>query len=43
MAPFLGAAAAVWLHGAAATAFGAGLLAEDLPDVLPGVLTRLEE
>jgi len=41
MAPFLAAAAAVWLHGAAATAFGPGLLAEDLPDLLPGVFRRL--
>jgi NAD(P)H-hydrate epimerase len=43
MEPFLGAAAAVWLHGAAAAAFGPGLLAEDLPDLLPGVLRSLEE
>jgi NAD(P)H-hydrate epimerase len=41
MEPFLAAAAAVWLHGAAATEFGPGLLAEDLPDLLPGVLRRL--
>jgi NAD(P)H-hydrate epimerase len=41
MAPFLAAAAAVWLHGAAAAEFGPGLLAEDLPDLLPGVLRRL--
>ncbi len=41
MDPFLAAAAAVWLHGAAAAAFGPGLLAEDLPDLLPGVLKRL--
>ncbi len=41
MEPFLAAAAAVWLHGAAATAFGAGLLAEDLPDLLPGVFRGL--
>jgi NAD(P)H-hydrate epimerase len=39
--PFLAAAAAVWLHGAAAAAFGPGLLAEDLPDLLPGVFQRL--
>jgi NAD(P)H-hydrate epimerase len=38
---FLAAAAAVWLHGAAAAAFGPGLVAEDLPDLLPGVLRRL--
>jgi len=41
MEPFLAAAAAVWLHGAAASAFGPGLLAEDLPDLLPGVLRGL--
>ena len=41
MEPFLAAAAAVWLHGAAATEFGPGLLAEDLPDLMPGVLRRL--
>jgi hydroxyethylthiazole kinase-like uncharacterized protein yjeF len=35
MAPFLASAAAVWLHGAAGAAFGPGLLAEDLPDLLP--------
>ena len=38
---FLAAAAGVWLHGAAAADFGPGLLAEDIPDLLPGVLRRL--
>jgi NAD(P)H-hydrate epimerase len=42
MAPFLAAAAAVWIHGAAAAEFGPGLLAEDLPDLLPAVLRKLE-
>jgi len=41
MDAFLAAAAGVWLHGAAAADFGPGLLAEDLPDLLPGVLRRL--
>jgi hydroxyethylthiazole kinase-like uncharacterized protein yjeF len=41
MEPFLAAAAAVWLHGSAATEFGPGLIAEDLPDLLPGVFRRL--
>ncbi|NMM11356.1 MAG: NAD(P)H-hydrate dehydratase [Polaromonas sp.] len=41
MAPFPAASAAVWLHGAAATAFGPGLMAEDLPDALPAVLRSL--
>lgn len=39
---FPAAAAAVWMHGAAGAEFGAGLLAEDLPDLLPRVLRRLE-
>ena len=43
MPPLPAAAAAVWLHGAAATEFGPGLMAEDLPDLLPGVLRRLNE
>lgn len=41
MEPFLGAAAAVWMHGEAASKFGPGLLAEDLPDRLPAVLRKL--
>jgi NAD(P)H-hydrate epimerase len=41
MEPFLAAAAAVWLHGAAAATFGPGLMAEDLPDLLPRVFQRL--
>jgi hydroxyethylthiazole kinase-like uncharacterized protein yjeF len=41
MAPFEAAAAAVWLHGAAASAFGLGLVAADLPDALPHVLHGL--
>ena len=41
MDSFLAAAAAVWLHGAAAAAFGPGLIAEDLPELLPAVFRRL--
>ena len=41
MEPFLAAAAGVWLHGAAAAEFGPGLIAEDLPDLLPGIFRRL--
>ena len=39
--PFLAAAAAGWLHGAAAAVFSPGLIAEDLPDLLPQVLRFL--
>jgi NAD(P)H-hydrate epimerase len=42
MAPFEAAAAAVWLHGAAATEYGLGLVAEDLPNALPRVLQKLK-
>jgi len=42
MPPFEAAAAAVWLHGAAATEFGLGLVAEDLPNALPRVLQNLK-
>ena len=42
MAPFEAAAAAVWLHGAAATEFGLGLVAEDLPNALPRVLQKIK-
>jgi ADP-dependent NAD(P)H-hydrate dehydratase / NAD(P)H-hydrate epimerase len=41
MDSFLAACAAVWVHGAAAAAFGPGLIAEDLPDLIPGVLRQL--
>lgn len=38
---FEAASAAVWLHGAAGTEAGLGLIAEDLPEALPAVLRRL--
>ena len=41
MEPFCAAAASAWLHGEAARAFGPGLVADDLPDMLPAVLRRL--
>ncbi len=41
MPAFEAAAAAAWLHGAAARALGPGLIAEDLPEALPGVLSAL--
>ena len=36
MEPFDAAAAAAWLHGDAAARFGPGLIAEDMPEILPG-------
>jgi hydroxyethylthiazole kinase-like uncharacterized protein yjeF len=41
MPAFEAASAAVWLHGEAATGFGPGLIAEDLPEALPAVYRRL--
>jgi NAD(P)H-hydrate epimerase len=41
MDAFDAARAGTWLHGAAATAFGPGLIAEDIAEELPGVLARL--
>ena len=42
MDAFHAAAAAVWLHGLAARQFGPGLIAEDLPTMLPKALRRLK-
>ena len=39
----LASAAAVWMHGVAAKKFGKGLIAEDLPDLLPSVWKELAE
>jgi len=39
--PFEAAAAAVSLHGMAGAAFGPGLIAEDLPELIPEVLRNL--
>lgn len=41
MAPPLAANMAICLHGLAARRFGPGLIAEDLPDLLPAVFTDL--
>ena len=41
MPAFEAAAAAVYLHAAAAVKFGAGLISEDLPEALPAVLRDL--
>lgn len=37
------ASAAVWLHGEAASAFGPGLIADDLPELVPRALRRLHQ
>ncbi len=42
MPAFEAACAAVWVHGEAAGVSGPGLIAEDLPELLPGVLARLQ-
>ena len=39
---FEAASAAAWIHGESATAFGPGLIAEDLPDLVPPVLRELK-
>jgi len=41
MSGFEAAAAAVWLHGEAGSAAGPGLIAEDLPEEMPGIYRRL--
>jgi NAD(P)H-hydrate repair Nnr-like enzyme with NAD(P)H-hydrate dehydratase domain len=41
MPGFEAAAAAVWLHGEAGIAAGPGLIAEDLPEAMPGIYQRL--
>lgn len=41
MPSFDAACVGVWMHGRAAASFGPGLIAEDLPDLLPGVWRRL--
>jgi NAD(P)H-hydrate repair Nnr-like enzyme with NAD(P)H-hydrate dehydratase domain len=41
MPAFEAASAAVWLHGEAASAFGIGLIAEDLSEQLPNVYRGL--
>ena len=43
MAAFDAAAAAVWMHGELAVIFGPGLIADDMADLLPGVLQRLDK
>jgi ADP-dependent NAD(P)H-hydrate dehydratase / NAD(P)H-hydrate epimerase len=41
MEGFEAASAAVWLHAQAATAVGPGLIAEDLPEMVPSIYRRL--
>jgi hydroxyethylthiazole kinase-like uncharacterized protein yjeF len=41
MPVFEGASAAVWLHGESGNEAGPGLIAEDLPDLLPRIYRRL--
>ncbi|OZI60432.1 NAD(P)H-hydrate dehydratase [Bordetella genomosp. 11] len=43
MEAFDAACAAAWMHGAAAAAHGPGLIAEDLPGLIPGVLRALKD
>lgn len=41
MAGFAAACAATWMHAEAARRFGPGLIAEDIPDALPGLIAEL--
>ncbi|MCJ2093232.1 NAD(P)H-hydrate dehydratase [Methylobacterium sp. J-072] len=43
MPPFEAAAAGVWLHGDAGLRHGPGLIAEDIPELMPAVLRDLVE
>jgi hydroxyethylthiazole kinase-like uncharacterized protein yjeF len=41
MPAFAAASCAVWMHGAAGARFGRGLIAEDLPDLIPDVFREI--
>lgn len=41
MPPFEAACAGVWIHGECANLFGPGLIAEDIPEMVPAVLRSL--
>jgi hydroxyethylthiazole kinase-like uncharacterized protein yjeF len=43
MSPFDAAAASVWMHSELARAFGPGLIAEDMAEMLPALLQRLNK
>jgi NAD(P)H-hydrate repair Nnr-like enzyme with NAD(P)H-hydrate dehydratase domain len=43
MTAFEAACCGTWLHGDAASRFGPGLIAEDLPEMLPQVLEALQD
>lgn len=43
MAALDAAVAGVWLHGELARAFGPGMISEDMAELLPGVLQRLDK
>ena len=43
MSAFDAACAGTWLHGASASQFGPGLIAEDLADLLPNELKLLKQ
>ncbi|HUJ03285.1 MAG TPA: NAD(P)H-hydrate dehydratase [Rhizomicrobium sp.] len=43
MDSFRAAACAAWLHGEAANIFGPGLISEDIPELLPVVLSALKD
>ncbi len=42
MEPFKAACAAVWLHAEAGRTFGPGLIAEDIPEMLPSILRAMK-
>jgi NAD(P)H-hydrate repair Nnr-like enzyme with NAD(P)H-hydrate dehydratase domain len=42
MPAFKAACAAVWLHGEAGRKFGPGLIASDLPELLPPLMRQFE-
>jgi NAD(P)H-hydrate epimerase len=43
MEPFQASCAASWIHGDAGLRFGMGLIAEDIPEQLPSILSDLHQ